>query len=247
MTDDQMWRYNRQMMLPQINYEGQEKLLESRVFILGAGGLGSPVAIYLATSGVGHLVISDFDKVEITNLQRQILHTEADVGREKVVSAKETLAALSSDTQVTIINHKLEGDELAEQVRLADVVVDTTDNFSSRFALNRCCVAEKTPLVSGSVIRMEGQVTVFRPDLDDEGPCYHCLYKESDELGETCTDNGVVAPVVGIIGTIQATEVLKVLMRIGEDLHGRLLLLDASTMEWRSLKLKKDPNCPVCS
>ena len=245
MDDNQLTRYNRHIMLPQIDYDGQQKLLDSRVLILGAGGLGSPVAMYLASSGVGHLVISDFDTVEISNLQRQILHSTQDVGKLKVESAKETLNTLNPDVEITVIKTRLEDDDLREQVRLADLVIDTTDNFTSRFALNRMCVAEKTPLVSGSVIRMEGQITVFRPDVDDS-PCYHCLYKEADDLVETCSQNGVLAPAVGIIGTIQATEALKVLMGVGKDLNGRLIMMDAYTMDFRVMKLRKDPQCKVC-
>jgi len=246
MDNEQLTRYNRHIMLPQVDYEGQQKLLDSRALILGAGGLGSPVAMYLASSGVGHIVISDFDHVEISNLQRQIMHTTADIKRPKVESAVDTLSALNPDVKITPINARLEDDALREQVKAADVVIDTTDNFTSRFELNRVCVEEKTPLVSGSVIRMEGQISVFRPDKED-GPCYHCLYRESGELGETCTQNGVLAPVVGIIGAMQATEALKVLMDVGQDLSGRLLLLDAYYMEWRTMKLPKDPDCPVCS
>lgn len=245
MENDLLKRYSRHIMLPQMDYDGQEKLLESRVLILGAGGLGSPVAMYLASSGVGHIVISDFDTVEESNLQRQIMHTEADVGKLKVDSAKETLTALNSHIQITAIPHRLEDEELREQVEAADLVLDTTDNFASRFALNRMCVASKTPLVSGSVIRMEGQISVFRTDVDDS-PCYHCLYKEGEELGETCTQNGVLAPAVGIVGGIQAVEAIKVLAGFGDTLAGRLLLMDAFTMEWRTMKLKKDPGCPVC-
>lgn len=246
MDNNQLKRYSRHIMLPQMDYDGQQKLLDSRVLILGAGGLGSPVALYLASSGVGHLVISDFDTVEVSNLQRQIMHYTADIGRPKVESARDKLLQMNPDIKVTIINQRLEDEALRTQVRAADVVIDTTDNFTSRFALNRLCVSEKKPLVSGSVIRMEGQVTTFRADRADS-PCYHCLYKEAGELGETCTQNGVLAPAVGIIGSIQATEAIKVITGMGQDLCGRLLLMDAFTMEWRSLKLKKDPKCPVCS
>ena len=246
MNNEQLTRYSRHIMLPQLDYEGQLKLTESTALIIGAGGLGSPVAMYLASSGIGHLIIVDFDHIELSNLQRQLLHGTSDVGKPKVVSAKETLLELNPEIQVTIIEKKLEEDELREQVKLADVVLETTDNFQSRFLLNRLCVQEKKPLVSGSVIRFEGQLSVFRSDKDDS-PCYHCLYKESDELGETCTQNGVLAPVVGIIGSIQATEAIKVITGLGTDLSGRLVMFDALTMEWRELKLKKDPNCGVCS
>lgn len=245
MDNEQLKRYSRHIMLPQMDYDGQQKLLDSRVFIVGAGGLGSPVAMYLAASGVGHIVISDFDTVEVSNLQRQIMHGDADIGRPKVESARDTLARLNPNITITAINKRLEDEALRSEVRAADVVIETTDNFMSRFALNRMCFAEKKPLVSGSVIRMEGQVTTFRADKGD-GPCYHCLYKEGGELGETCTQNGVLAPAVGIIGSIQATEAIKVLTGMGQDLCGRLLLMDAFTMEWRTLKLKKDPKCPVC-
>ncbi len=245
MDNELLKRYSRHIMLPQLDYEGQEKLVESRVLIIGAGGLGSPVAMYLASSGVGHLVISDFDIVEEHNLQRQIMHTEKDVGRSKVDSARDTLNAINSQVEVSVFNEKLEEEALREQVRLADAVVDTTDNFTSRFALNRLCVEERTPLISGSVIRLEGQLSVFRADRDDS-PCYHCLYKESGELDATCSTNGVLAPAVGIIGSMQALETIKVLTGLGETLCGRLLLMDAYSMEWRTLKLPKDPKCPVC-
>ena len=250
MENDELTRYSRHMMLPQMDFEGQQKLTESRALIIGAGGLGSPVAMYLASSGIGHIVISDFDHVELHNLQRQILHGNNDVGRAKVDSAKETLENLNSEIKITVFNEKLSEEKLREQVKLADVVLETTDNFESRFFLNRLCVEEKTPLVSGSAIRFEGQVTVFRADKDDS-PCYHCLYKESDDAEqshwETCASSGVLAPVVGIIGSIQATEAIKVLTGMGQDLCGRLIIFDAMYMEWREMKLKKDPNCPVCS
>ncbi len=246
MDNELLTRYSRHIMLPQMDYEGQQKLLDSHALILGAGGLGSPVAMYLASSGVGRITLVDFDTVELSNLQRQIVHAQADIGRKKVDSARDTLLALNPHVQVDTIDHALDEDELAEQVAQADVVIDTTDNFATRFAINRACVAAKKPLVSGSVIRMEGQITVFRPDRG-EGPCYHCLYKEGDELAETCTQNGVLAPVVGIIGCMQATEAIKVLTGMGEDLDGRLLLLDAMSMEWRTLKLRRDPGCPVCA
>lgn len=246
MDNELLKRYSRHIMLPQLDYEGQLKLTESRALIIGAGGLGSPVAMYLASSGIGQIVIVDFDHIEMSNLQRQILHGTNDIGRAKVDSAKDTLNELNPEIEVTAINKRLEEDELREQVKLADIVLETTDNFQSRFLLNRICVEEKTPLVSGSVIRFEGQLSTFRCDIP-ESPCYHCLYKESDELGETCTQNGVLAPVVGVIGSVQATEAIKVLTGLGTDLSGRLIMFDAITMEWRELKLKKDPNCPVCS
>ncbi len=245
MNDDQLLRYSRQILLPQVGIEGQERLRAARVLIVGMGGLGSPVALYLAASGVGHLVIVDHDLVELSNLQRQIVHTSDRIGQPKVVSAQQTLQGINPETVITALHLRLDVDALTEQVAQADAVVDATDNFATRFALNRVCVAQKTPLISGAAIRMEGQVAVFRPDLPDS-PCYRCLYKDMDELGETCSQTGVLAPVVGIIGSIQATETIKVLLNMGETLTGRLLLLDAYTMEWRSLRLHKDPQCPVC-
>jgi adenylyltransferase/sulfurtransferase len=245
MDDPQLLRYSRQILLPQVGIEGQQRLLAARVLIIGVGGLGSPVAMYLAASGVGHLVLVDHDKVELSNLQRQIVHTSERLGLNKVVSAQRTLAALNPEVQVTAMAGQLDPEALVEQVRLADAVVDCSDNFATRFALNRVCVANKTPLISGAAIRLEGQVAVFRPGRADS-PCYRCLYKDMDELAESCSQTGVLAPVVGIIGSIQATETIKVLLDIGETLTGRLLLLDALSMEWRSIKLHKDPDCPVC-
>jgi len=244
MDDNQLLRYSRQIMLPQFDVAGQEKLLASTALIIGMGGLGSPAAMYLAAAGIGHLILVDFDEVELSNLQRQIMHQTTDIGRPKVESARDTLQRLNPDVQVTIIDHQLNGSELQDWIAKADVVLDGSDNFATRFAINDACVVTKTPLVSGAAIRMEGQVSVFLND--GTGPCYRCLYKDEGELDMRCSTNGVLAPVVGIIGSIQATEAIKVLTGIGETLHGRLLLLDAQHMEWRSLKLKKDPACPVC-
>lgn len=246
MNDDQLLRYSRQIMLPQVDAAGQEKLLDSRVLIIGMGGLGSPVGLYLAAAGVGTLVLVDFDEVDLSNLQRQIAHATSDVGRAKVESARDAMLALNPEINIITFNHKLEGAELEEQLALADVIIDASDNFSTRFQLNDACVKARVPLVSGAAIRMEGQVTVFHNEIDGS-PCYRCLYKDEGELDQSCSTNGVLAPVVGIIGTVQATETLKILLGMGETLGGRLLLLDAMTMEWRSLKLKRDPNCPVCS
>jgi molybdopterin-synthase adenylyltransferase len=245
MDDPQLLRYSRQILLPQVGIEGQQKLLAARVLIIGVGGLGSPVAMYLAASGVGQLVLVDHDKVELSNLQRQIVHTTEQLGFSKVTSAQRMLAALNPEVQVTAIAGQLDPEALVEQVQATDAVVDCSDNFATRFALNRVCVANKTPLISGAAIRLEGQVAVFRPERADS-PCYRCLYKDMDELGESCSQTGVLAPLVGIIGSIQATETIKVLLDIGETLTGRLLVLDALNMEWRSIKLRKDPDCPVC-
>ncbi|WP_127478192.1 HesA/MoeB/ThiF family protein [Sulfurivermis fontis] len=245
MNDDQLQRYSRHITLPQVDAAGQRRLMGARVLIIGMGGLGSPIAIYLAAAGVGTLVLVDYDTVELSNLQRQVVHRTADVGRPKVESARDHLLELNPHIDVIAINGQLTDDALDEQVRLADVVVDASDNFETRFELNAACVRQRTPLVSGAAIRMEGQVTVFHNELPD-APCYRCLYRDEEGGGDTCALTGVLAPVVGIIGTVQATEVLKVLLGIGATLGGRLLLLDALSMEWRTLKLRKDPHCPVC-
>lgn len=245
MNDEQLLRYSRQIMLPQIDVAGQEKLLAARVLIIGMGGLGSPVAMYLATAGVGHLVLVDDDKVELSNLQRQIAHGTTDIDLAKVVSAKQTLLNLNPDINVTTYAERLSDEKLANEIQLADVVIDGTDNFSTRFSINNSCVENKTPLVSGAAIRMEGQVSVFNKTPDS--PCYNCLYKDEGELDTSCSSNGVLSPVVGIIGSIQATEAIKVLLNIGDCLDGKLLMIDALHMELRTLKLKKDPQCPTCN
>ena len=246
MNDDQLLRYSRQMMLPEIDAAGQEKLNESRVLIIGLGGLGSPVSMYLASAGVGQLVLVDFDKVDISNLQRQIVHTTNNIGRAKIESAKEHLTAINPEISIECIDHALDGDELYTEAEKADVIVDASDNFQTRFALNEVSVKTKTPLVSGAAIRFEGQVSVFNPK-DENSPCYRCLYNEDVAVGETCTANGVIAPLLGIIGSIQANETLKLIMGIGETLQGKLLLLDSLYMDMNQAILKKDPACPVCN
>jgi len=245
MDDRQLLRYSRHILLPQIGIEGQERLRRARVLVIGLGGLGSPVAMYLAASGVGTLALSDADQVDLTNLQRQIVHTSEAVGSPKTESAARTLRALNPDVELVLLERRLDDHGLSEQVRLADVVVDGSDNYETRFAVNRACVAARTPLVSGAVVRFEGQVTVFEP-ARAESPCYRCLYHESDEPPEPCAQFGVLAPATGIIGSIQAAEALKLLMGVGTPLTGRLLLLDVLTMEWREMRLRRDPACPVC-
>ena len=245
MDDDTLLRYSRQIMLPEIDIEGQEKLAKARVLVIGLGGLGSPVALYLGAAGVGHLVLVDFDQVDLTNLQRQIAHSMADIGRLKVQSAAESVTALNPLVQVTAIDHALADTELLDQVKQADVVVDACDNLSSRFAINAACVQTRTALVSGAAIRMEGQVLVYRPDAAD-APCYRCLYRSDQDIDESCSQSGVIAPLLGIIGSIQALETMKLIIGIGETLTGRLLLLDAYRMDWHSVMMKKNPNCPVC-
>lgn len=245
MDDAQLLRYSRHILLPQIGVERQQKLLDARALVIGLGGLGSPVAMYLAASGVGRLVLVDHDHVDLTNLQRQIIHETRSVGEDKLASAIRRLNGLNPDVRASGYNRKLNDDELAAEVRAADVVLDTTDNFPTRFAINAACVRERKPLVSGAVTRFEGQVTVFRPDSANS-PCYRCLYHETDEVGEPCAQFGVLAPATGIVGSIQAAEALKLLMDIGETLTGRMLLVDVLAMEWRTVRLRKDPACPVC-
>jgi molybdopterin/thiamine biosynthesis adenylyltransferase len=246
MNDNQLLRYSRHILLPQIGYEGQDKLVNSHALIVGAGGLGSPVALYLAAGGVGTLTICDFDVVDLTNLQRQVVHTESAVGINKALSAQQTLSTINPEAIVHAVTKKSTAEEFSELIKEADVVIDCSDNFATRYLLNRLCVQLKKPLVSGAAIGFEGQVTVF--DMRNDGsPCYHCLFPDNGEDTELrCADNGVFAPLVGMIGTTQAAEAMKLLMGIGESLQGRLLLLDVLTMQWRDIKLSKDTECKVC-
>jgi molybdopterin-synthase adenylyltransferase len=246
MNDNQLLRYSRHILLPQIEYAGQEKLTKSHVLIVGAGGLGSPAALYLAASGVGKLTICDFDNVDLTNLQRQIIHTTQSVGINKAVSAQQTIYEINPEVVVNTIEQKSSEVEFTQWTAEVDVVLDCSDNFATRYALNRVCFALKKPLVSGAALGFEGQVTVF--DLRNQAsPCYHCLFPDTGEDSDLrCATNGVFAPLVGMIGTTQAAEALKLIMNIGESLQGRLLLLDALSMEWRTIKLARDPKCAVC-
>ena len=249
MNDQQLLRYSRHILLPQIAYEGQEKLTQSHALIVGAGGLGSPVALYLGAGGVGKLTICDFDQVELTNLQRQVIHSTQSLGVNKAVSAQRALAAINPEVTVVPIQQKSSVDEFTALARDADVVIDCSDNFATRYALNQICVALKKPLVSGAAIGFEGQVSVF--DMRHEvSPCYHCLFPDSgteDGVGEMrCAEFGVFAPLVGMIGTTQAAEAMKLLLGIGQSLEGRLLLLDVLAMEWRTIRLPRDPSCRVC-
>jgi adenylyltransferase/sulfurtransferase len=244
MNDEQLLRYSRQILLPEIGAEGQLMLAGSRALIIGVGGLGSPAAMYLAAAGIGALVLSDPDQVELSNLQRQIIHDTPRIGQDKVVSACHTLQALNPECQVHTISRALEGDTLTAEVAGADIVLDCSDNFATRFAVNAACVATGTPLVSGAAIRWEGQVAVYSGHSGT--PCYRCLYGETGEPEDTCTSSGVLAPVVGIIGSIQAAEAIKILTGAGTTLAGRLLILDALHMHWREMRLKADPHCPVC-
>lgn len=234
-------------MLPQVDTAGQQKLLNSSALIVGMGGLGSPVAMYLASAGVGRLIIADDDTVELSNLQRQILHGNDDLGKHKVDSAAATLLSLNPEISITKYKQRLDAQALDDLVPQVDVVLDGCDNFATRFAVNRACAKHHIPLVSGAAIRFEGQISVF-PHNNSDSPCYHCLYKEATAMAEeTCSTNGVIAPLTGLIGSIQAVEAIKVLLNTGTTLTGKLLLIDALHMDIRTLKLKKDPACEVCA
>ena len=245
MNDQQLLRYSRQIMLPQVEIEGQQKLLDSKVLIVGAGGLGSPASIYLAAAGVGQITIYDDDEVDLSNLQRQIAHHTDDIGTDKVISTQQTLKRINPDVKVFAVKQRLEGEQLKQEVKKADIVLDCCDNFSTRFSVNAACVEHKTPLVSGAAIRFEGQVAVFTPGSDDS-PCYNCLYADNGEEMQNCATNGVIAPVTGIVGSIQAMEAMKLIMGIGETLTGRLLLLDGLSMQWNEMKLRRNSLCPTC-
>jgi molybdopterin-synthase adenylyltransferase len=242
--DSELLRYSRQIMLPGFGIEGQERLRAAGVLVVGLGGLGSPAAMYLAAAGVGRLVLADFDAVDLSNLQRQLLHTTERIGKPKTESARLALAALNPEVELVTVKRSLTEETLPGLVADVDLVVDGSDNFATRFAVNAACFKVGRPLVSGAAIRMEGQVATFSGQPG--GPCYQCLYPRNGALDETCSANGILAPVVGIIGSIQAAEAIKVLAGIGEPLLGRLLLLDAAAMEWRGLRLTADPSCPVC-
>ncbi len=246
MDDTQLLRYSRQILLPQVGIEGQERLLNAKVLIIGLGGLGAPAAMYLAAAGVGELLLCDFDVVDLSNLQRQIIHSTSDIGKAKVESARDTLLALNPLTQVTVFNQQLDDERLAEQIAKVAVVLDCTDNLPTRLAINQACVNTQTPLISGAAIRMEGQLSVFRGYLPDS-PCYRCLYPNEDALVETCTQTGILAPLVGMMGSFQALEAMKVIMGVGEILTGELLLIDVLNMEFNRVKLVKNRTCPVCS
>ncbi len=247
MNDEQLLRYSRHILLPEIGIEGQEKFLASTALIIGAGGLGSPVAMYLAAAGVGTIALADGDAVDLTNLQRQILHTTGSIGKPKAASGREALAKINPEVKVAPLQRRLEGEELDRLVAGASVVLDCSDNFATRHAVNRACVRHRRPLVSGAAVRFDGQVSVF--DLrDDLSPCYQCLFPENAELEEMrCAVMGIFAPLTGIIGAVQAAEALKLLAGTGDTLKGRLLILDALAMQWRTVKLAKDPSCAVCA
>jgi molybdopterin-synthase adenylyltransferase len=245
MNDNQLLRYSRQIMLPPCDITGQQKLLAARVLIVGAGGLGSPAAMYLAAGGVGHITIYDNDEVDLSNLQRQIAHHTDDVGMDKAISTRNTLNQLNPDVQVTAVKQRLLGEQLDVEVKKADVVLDCSDNFATRFAINKACVSLQKYLVSGAAIRFEGQVSVFTPGFNIS-PCYNCLYKNEGEEQLNCATNGVIAPITGIVGSIQALEAMKLIINAGETLTGRLLLIDGLTMNIKTMRFKKNPGCPTC-
>ena len=246
LTDAQLMRYNRQILLHDFDVTGQERLLQSRVLIVGLGGLGCPAALYLAAAGVGELVLADGDRVELSNLQRQIAHGDSDLGANKAASAAAAIAALNPEVKLEVITLKLTEEAMHELAARVDLVVDATDNYPARFGLNRACIAAGIPLVSAAAVRSEGQLSVFDPVRG--GPCYRCLYEEgADDTALSCSDSGVLAPVVGILGSMQAMEALKILAGFGETLRGKLLMLDLRTMDIRQLALPASPGCPDCS
>ena len=245
MTDQELLRYSRHILLNEIGVEGQQRLREASMLVIGAGGLGSPAAFYLASAGVARITLVDGDTVDLTNLQRQILHTTDRIGTPKATSGQVALAAINADVRVVPVTQRADQDALAELVSTATVVLDCSDNFATRHALNRACVTQRKPLVSGAAIRFDGQVAVF--DLrHDASPCYACLFPPGDGEDELCAVMGVFAPLTGIIGTTQAAEALKLAAGIGESLDGRLLMLDALAMRWHSVRVKRDPACAVC-
>jgi molybdopterin/thiamine biosynthesis adenylyltransferase len=246
MNDDQLLRYSRHILLDEIGIEGQAKLLSAHALVIGAGGLGSPAALYLASAGVGRITLADGDAVDLTNLQRQILHTTERIGQAKAISGKIALAQINPEVEVCAIHERVADERLAALVDEADVVLDCCDNFATRYAVNRACVAKRRPLVSGAAVRFGGQLAVFDA-RQESSPCYHCLFPEDSEAEETrCAVMGVFAPLTGIIGAAQAAEALKVLSGAGTPAVGRLLLLDALAMEWRSVRFSRDPACAVC-
>ena len=246
MEDAQLLRYSRHILLDELGVDAQQRFAAAHALIVGAGGLGAPAAQFLAASGIGTLTLCDADTVDLTNLQRQILFATPDVGQPKVAAAKARLNAINPEVRIATVARRVGPAELAPLVAAATVVLDCSDNFATRHAVNRACVAARTPLVSGAAIRFDGQVAVFDP-RDRASPCYHCLFGEGDELEETrCATMGVFAPLVGIIGATQAAEALKIVAGVGETLAGRLLILDALSMEWRDVAIARDPACPVC-
>lgn len=247
MNDAQLLRYSRHILLPQIDVDGQERLLNAKVLVVGAGGLGCPAALYLAAAGIGTLVLADHDIVDATNLQRQILHRDSALGMAKTASAQLRLSEINPECRVVPLNERLDEARLMNEIAQVDLVLDCTDNFSTRHAINRACVMLRKPLVSGAAIRFDGQIAVFDSRQTDT-PCYHCLFPVAQDVEEVrCAVMGVFAPLTGIIGTMQAAEALKLVIACGRSLAGRLLLLDSLNMEWRAIRVPRDPACLVCS
>jgi len=247
MNDSQLLRYSRHILLDEIGIEGQERLLAGRALVIGAGGLGSPAAMFLASAGVGHLTIVDNDTVDLTNLQRQIAHTTARVGQPKAASVRQTLEQINPEIEIVAMQERVDDARLLELVAQADVVLDCTDNFATRHAVNRACVAQNKPLVSGAVIRFDGQISVFDPRGGAQ-PCYSCLFPQDQKFEDVaCSTMGVFAPLVGVVGAMQAAEALKLLMGVGEPLAGRLMMLDGLRMEWTTIRVGRNDACPVCS
>jgi molybdopterin/thiamine biosynthesis adenylyltransferase len=246
MNDHQLLRYSRHILLDEIDIGGQQALLDAHVLVVGAGGLGSAAALYLAAAGVGRMTLIDDDRVDLTNLQRQIMHSTARIGMLKVESGRAALHQINDEIAIAAIAERVDGDRLAALVADATVVLDCSDNFTTRHAINRACVAQKVPLVSGAAIRFDGQVSVFDP-RDAASPCYACLFAPDLVFEETlCSEMGVFAPLVGIIGSTQAAEALKLAAHIGVSLAGRLLMLDARTMTWDEIRVPRNPACAVC-
>jgi len=245
LNDAELSRYSRQILLPEIDYSGQLTLAQSHAVIFGLGGLGSPAALYLAAAGVGKLTLVDFDEVDDSNLQRQIVHREVNIGQMKVSSAQSNLHALNQHVHIKTIDHKLSDQETLALIQTADVILDCTDNFESRFLLNRSCFQAKKPLISGAAIRWEGQLSTY-DFRDKNSPCYQCLYSENSSQDQSCSHNGVLSPVVGMVGSMQATEAIKALLNL-PTLTGKLMIIDAYTMMIRTLNLKKDPSCKQCN
>ena len=247
MTDDQLLRYSRHILLDEMGSEGQERVLAAHALIIGAGGLGSPAALYLASAGVGHITLVDDDVVDLTNLQRQIAHTTARVGQPKVASAAVALEAINPEVRVTALQTRVDAETLQALVREASVVLDCSDNYATRHAVNAACMRHGKPLVAGAVIRFDAQITVLDP-RDAQSPCYACIFPPQAEFEEVrCSTLGVFAPLVGVVGAMQAAEALKLLAGVGTSLAGRLLMLDGRTMEWSTLRLQRAPHCSVCA
>ena len=246
MNDDQLLRYSRHILLDEIGIEGQERILASRVLMVGAGGLGSPVALYLGSAGVGHLTVADHDVVDLTNLQRQIAHSTERIGQAKVTSAKQAMLALNPDIRITTLPQKADPALLDQLLPTAQVVLDCSDNFQTRHMLNKACVQHRVPLVSGAVIRLDGQLTTYDPRQPDS-PCYACVFPPDQAPEEiSCATMGVLAPLVGVIGSLQAAEALKLLTDLGSSLVGRLQMLDGRSLAWTEMRLRRQADCPVC-